>query len=97
MSINCAGFIFGRDKRRVMRLLHISSFISIALAFIISGCPKKEYPKFNPPPDHAKLMEGIPHKEGFKKPVKNCVECHGQDLRGGGSGVSCYTCHEEEW
>jgi hypothetical protein len=28
--------------------------------------------------------------------IENCKKCHGFDLRGGTSGVSCYDCHAEE-
>jgi hypothetical protein len=70
---------------------------TIALTIILLGCPKKEYPKFQPPPDHTDNIEGVKHKYGYEEPDKNCVACHGQDLRGGEKGVSCYTCHEKEW
>jgi len=27
--------------------------------------------------------------------IANCKKCHGSDLKGGSSGVSCYSCHAE--
>lgn len=27
--------------------------------------------------------------------IENCKKCHGSNLRGGSSGVSCYDCHAE--
>lgn len=27
--------------------------------------------------------------------IENCKKCHGANLRGGSSGVSCYSCHAE--
>ncbi len=47
------------------------------------------------------------HPEGWEDPANhgmaaklsedNCVACHGSDLGGGGTGVSCDDCHEEGW
>ncbi|NTU50303.1 MAG: hypothetical protein HGA87_05390 [Desulfobulbaceae bacterium] len=35
------------------------------------------------------------HKPGFFDPATNCTQCHGTDLKGGTSKISCYTssCH----
>ena len=40
---------------------------------------------------------GVYHKSGLKDPTTNCLECHGDDLRGGSSNVSCYSCHGKKW
>ena len=47
------------------------------------------------------------HPEGWEDPTQHgmaaklseddCVSCHGTDLGGGGTGVSCDDCHEEGW
>ncbi len=37
------------------------------------------------------------HKAGLKDAETNCTECHGDDLRGGNVGVSCYECHGKKW
>lgn len=68
----------------------------VAIAAVLPSCHKKDYPKFRPPPDHQKLLEGVPHKAGYEKPMEDCNGCHGDELRGA-KGPSCYTCHGEEW
>ena len=52
---------------------------------------------YNPPADHTINNDGFLHKSGLNDPLTNCVTCHGSDLRGGTTGVSCYECHGEEW
>lgn len=47
------------------------------------------------------------HAEGYAAPdvhgldaklqVEDCTSCHGADLAGGTSGVSCDTCHDSDW
>jgi len=37
------------------------------------------------------------HKSGLSDPTLNCAACHGADLKGGTSQVSCYECHGVEW
>lgn len=49
------------------------------------------------PSDHTISKDGVKHKSGLNNPTENCVECHGADLRGGSSGVSCYDCHGKKW
>jgi len=51
----------------------------------------------NPPADHTVNKHGCLHKEELKDAATNCIECHGDDLRGGTVGVSCYECHGEKW
>ncbi len=51
---------------------------------------KVEEPAGNP--GHTESMSGVMHKPGKNDPLKNCVGCHGADLKGGG-GPSCYMCH----
>jgi len=64
----------------------------------ISSCEKtNELPDYSPPSDHTINKEGALHKSGLDQPLTNCVSCHGSDLRGGSSGVSCYECHGQEW
>jgi mono/diheme cytochrome c family protein len=40
---------------------------------------------------------GTYHKPGLNDPLTNCVACHGADLRGGTTGVSCFKCHGQKW
>lgn len=58
-------------------------------------------PDFDPPSDHNRYFEedgcGAYHKQGWKNPLMNgCTDCHGADLKGG-TGPSCFTCHDIEW
>ena len=47
--------------------------------------------------DHTVNEHGVLHKSGLNDPTTNCVSCHGSDLKGGSSGVSCYSCHGQKW
>ena len=49
------------------------------------------------PSDHTVNEHGVLHKSGLNDPTTNCVSCHGSDLKGGSSGVSCYSCHGQKW
>ncbi|MBM4354746.1 MAG: hypothetical protein FJ109_13325 [Deltaproteobacteria bacterium] len=46
-------------------------------------------------PGHTESMSGVMHMPGKSDPLKNCVGCHGANLKGGG-GPSCYTCHNAD-
>ena len=78
-----------------IRILVLSIFL-----FLINVCcdsPTESESKHNPPSDHTINKNGVKHKSGLSKPLENCVSCHGQDLRGGSSGVSCFECHGKKW
>lgn len=65
---------------------------------LLTACTKKEVgPEYNPPADHTISQDGYMHKSGFNDPLTNCVTCHGSDLKGGTTGVSCFECHGTEW
>lgn len=51
----------------------------------------------NPPSDHTVSFSSAKHKPGYLNASVNCVECHGADLKGGSSPVSCYDCHNKKW
>ena len=51
----------------------------------------------NPPADHTTSKLGAMHQPGLGDPLTNCVSCHGDDLRGGTVGVSCFGCHGQKW
>ena len=53
--------------------------------------------KYDPPADHTVSKDGAKHQPGLNDPLNNCVSCHGEDLRGGETGVSCYECHGKKW
>ena len=76
----------------------IMSFLMIFLFFFVVSCDSEEdYPQYNPPPDHTISKDGVMHKSGLSDPALNCSDCHGDDLTGGTSQVSCYECHGVEW
>lgn len=71
--------------------------LGLMLVFIIS-CEKTNDPsQYNPPSDHTISEDGFMHKRGLEQPLTNCVSCHGSDLKGGTTGVSCYECHGKKW
>jgi len=72
------------------------SMILLVLALLI-GCEKTNDPKYNPPADHTISKDGFMHKNGLDQPLTNCVSCHGSDLKGGATGVSCFECHGTQW
>lgn len=78
---------------------HISvkvSMILLMLALFV-GCEKTNAPQYNPPADHTISQDGYMHKSGLDQPLVNCVSCHGSDLNGGTTGVSCFECHGTKW
>ena len=73
--------------------------LTIFLFVIVVSCSDDddEYPQYDPPADHTISKEGVMHKPGLGDPLSNCTTCHGADLTGGTSQVSCYECHGVEW
>lgn len=69
-------------------------FLIIVLAL---GCEETNDSKYSPPADHALSKDGYMHKSGLNQPLTNCTNCHGSDLQGGTTGVSCFECHGKEW
>ena len=74
-----------------------SFIILITLLFFVSCSQEDDYPQYNPPSDHTINKDGVMHKSGLSDPTLNCTACHGADLTGGTSQVSCYGCHGVEW
>jgi len=72
------------------------SMILLMLALII-GCEKTNSSNYNPPADHTISKDGFKHKSGLEQPLVNCASCHGSDLNGGTTGVSCFECHGTKW
>lgn len=68
----------------------------IAFGVFMTSCNSPESGK-NAPAGHTVNKGGYFHKPGLDNPEENCVSCHGNDLRGGTSGVSCFSCHGEVW
>ena len=72
--------------------------ILFLMLFLIIACEKtNDLPKYNPPADHTISKDGFLHKSGLDQPLTNCVSCHGSDLKGGTTGISCYECHSKKW
>lgn len=68
------------------------------LFILVSSCENtSDLPKYTPPADHTISKHESMHKSGLEEPLTNCVLCHGADLQGGTSGVSCYECHKKKW
>jgi len=72
------------------------SLLAVMIVFFI-GCEKTNDSKYNPPADHTISQGGYMHKSGLTQPLVNCVSCHGSDLKGGTTGVSCFECHGTKW
>ena len=77
----------------MIRLLVINTLFFIC----IFACDNPTESKYGAPSDHKISKDGALHKSGLKDPLENCISCHGEDLRGGSSGVSCYECHGKKW
>ena len=74
-----------------------TSLILVALiAVFLYTCTSPES-NTDQPSDHAVNKGGVFHMNGLNEPETNCVQCHGNDLGGGTSGVSCYQCHGKVW
>lgn len=73
------------------------SIILLMLVIVISCEKVNDVPDYNPPADHTIGKDGFMHKNGLNQPLDNCVSCHGADLNGGTTGVSCYECHGKKW
>ena len=73
------------------------SVIWLVLILILSCEKENGNSDYNPPADHTISKDGFMHKSGLNQPLDNCASCHGTDLKGGNTGVSCYECHGEAW
>lgn len=73
------------------------SIILLMLVLIIACENENDLPEYNPPADHTVNEDGFMHKSGLTQPLANCVSCHGSDLKGGTTGVSCFECHGQKW
>jgi mono/diheme cytochrome c family protein len=71
--------------------------ILFLILFLVVACEKTKDSNYNPPSDHTVSQGGYMHKSGLAQPLANCVACHGNDLKGGTTGVSCFECHSKKW
>jgi hypothetical protein len=69
----------------------------LLMIVLVIGCEKSDDSKHNPPQDHTISKDGFMHKSGLEQPLVNCAGCHGSDLKGGTTGVSCFECHGIKW
>lgn len=74
-------------------------YLLLFLLLLTLGCssPTENQSKYDAPEDHTVKKSGAMHKPGLNSPEDNCTTCHGDDLRGGTTGVSCYECHGKKW
>jgi mono/diheme cytochrome c family protein len=79
----------------MMKKLKPTIMAALAVSFLW-GCSSTESPT-DVPPDHTVNKGGALHKSGLENPEQNCVVCHGSNLQGGTSGVSCFKCHGKRW
>ena len=56
---------------------------------------KVDYSNNNVP--HTFTISGVDHAWDAYTPFEACSSCHGSDLKGGTSGVSCFSCHGDLW
>ncbi|MHC1730559.1 MAG: hypothetical protein AB9888_00785 [Bacteroidales bacterium] len=75
----------------------VKVMMMLAVMALFIGCEKTNSSGYNPPADHTVNQDGYMHKSGLTQPLTNCVSCHGADLRGGSTGVSCFECHGTKW
>ncbi len=71
--------------------------VTLVVLYGLLACENPSESDNNPPSDHSLNIGGIMHKEGLNNPQENCVSCHGADLKGGSSGISCFDCHGTKW
>jgi cytochrome c553 len=84
-----------KDNTKNYSSVKVSMILLMLVLFI--GCEKTGDSRYNPPADHSISKDGYMHKSGFDQPLTNCVSCHGSDLNGGTTGVSCFECHGTKW
>ena len=77
-------------------IYHQLFFLLMACSFFVCSNPASSS-KHDAPSSHTVSKNGAMHKSGYKTDTTSCVECHGNDLKGGTSGVSCYECHGKKW
>ncbi len=80
-----------------MKKLFFISAAILVLSFLYSCTKDKIGPTYDPPADHTVSKDGYMHKTGLSDPLNNCITCHGDDLKGGIVGVSCFECHGTKW
>lgn len=80
-----------------MKKLFLISAALLVFALTYSCTKENNGPDYDPPADHTISQDGYMHKNGLNDPLSNCTGCHGNDLKGGTVGVSCFECHGTKW
>lgn len=72
----------------------ISAIVLLVSFSFLSGCssPNSQSP-FDPNTGHAANWLPAAHMNAARTDLASCNQCHGEDLSGGISGVSCTLCH----
>lgn len=87
-----------KNKMKDHGAVQVCLFFVFLMVIVMSSCEKtNDPPKYSPPSDHVISKDGSLHKSGLDQPLNNCTSCHGSELDGGTSGVSCYECHGKKW
>ena len=90
-----------KAKKMIMKrvkILRLASAAILVLLLMATSCSKEDNGSdYDPPADHTISKSGYLHKDGLNNPQTNCITCHGSDLKGGTSGVSCFECHGTKW
>jgi len=81
----------------VKRMMLFAACVCMFYLYCSSTTDADSKSQFDPPEDHTISKQGALHKPGYQEPMKDCFECHGDDLRGGMVQVSCFTCHGKKW
>jgi len=75
----------GRSNRAVKKEAVLLRIILLGLFSLLITCLYVSCGR------HTEEIGGVGHVEGYEDPVKNCTECHGNDLRGDDDAPSCFT------
>ena len=79
-----------------MRWFKMYVGLVISVVFVVAVACSSGFHRYNPPKTHTVSHDGALHNTGAKDATKNCVSCHGAELKGG-DGPSCFECHKKKW
>ncbi len=95
---------FNKKHEEEYEMNHRKTFLSMGFLLLIANFFAVEgiAHEWMAPKDAADIKNPIALNDtsvakGKKSYSQNCASCHGSDLRGGDSGVSCYECHGKKW
>ncbi|MCI0508027.1 MAG: cytochrome c, partial [Gammaproteobacteria bacterium] len=80
-----------------MNSISLTSTEIQAIADYLAGSTGGGGDSGGPPASHTNSEDGVLHAPGNNYPYTNgCTSCHGSTLQGG-TGPSCFACHDKEW